>query len=117
MRFYSNKAFIFILLLIIVLVYSFPKTAEAGWLDDFFDFIGGSFSFIANVVDTVFNVILNTVLGLTEVFVGGVLGVDWLSADGSCRLGNVSGAVLKTYAGECGGDSGNSGSVLPALRH
>ncbi len=106
MKFYSNKAFVFILLLIIVLVFSFPKTAEAGdWVGDF---LGG----VIDIIDTVFNVVLNSIIGVAEILAGNILGVSWLSADGSCRLGNVSGKVLKEYAKECGGDSGNSGSSV-----
>ncbi|MEK7069442.1 MAG: hypothetical protein AAB962_00070, partial [Patescibacteria group bacterium] len=106
MNIFHNKAFIFILLLIVVLVWSFPKTAEAG------DWIGDIAGAIIDVFDTVFNVVLNTIIGSLEVIYGNLLGVTWLKADGKCRLGNVSGKVLKEYAKECGGDSGNSGSSV-----
>lgn len=62
---------------------------------------------IVSAVDTVFNVVINTVLGSIEVFLGALTGIDWLSDDGNCRLGNISGKVLKDYSDEC--DNGNGG--------
>jgi hypothetical protein len=115
MKFYSNKFFISFLILTVIFYSLSIRTAQAGG-----DFLGDFFGGIVNILDTVFNVILNTVIGSIELFVGGVLGVDWLSADGSCRLGNVSGKVIKTYADECGGDSGGGGggaSGSPTLQN
>ena len=97
MKFYSNKFLISFLVLTVVLYGFSVRVAEAAAL--------------VKIVDTVFNVILNTVLATIEVIVGNVLGVDWLSADGSCRFGNLSGKVIKTYADECGGDNGGGGGA------
>ena len=103
MSFFNNKFFISFLILTVAIYGLSVKTAQAG------DFVGDVLGGVVNILDTVFNVVLNTIIGISELIIGGVLGVDWLSADGSCRLGNVSGKVIKTYADECGGDSGGGG--------
>ena len=109
MSFFNNKFFVSFLILIVAIYGLSVKTAHAGFWDDVWDAISGAFEAVVDIIDTVINVVLNTFIGSLEVFFGGVLGIDWLSADGSCRLGNVSGKVIKTYAGECGGDSGGGG--------
>ena len=112
MKFFSNKFFILFLCFTVIVYFAWAEPAHAFSWDDVFDFFEDVFETVTNIIDTVFNVIFNLVIGISEVTLGNVLGVSWLSADGSCRLGNLSGRVLKTYAGECGGDSGGGGSTV-----
>lgn len=117
MKFYSNK-FLISFLILTVLFYSFSaQTAEAGWNP--FKAFKNIFKAVHNVLDTVFNVVLNTIIGISELALGNVLGVSWLNADGTCRLGNISSSFLKEYAKECGGDSGGGGGAAgsPTLQN
>ena len=57
----------------------------------------------------VFAVVINLILGSLETVWGNLLGIKWLSADGNCRLGNLSGTVIKDYSKECGDDSSGGG--------
>jgi hypothetical protein len=65
---------------------------------------------IAEIVVTITNVVVNTVLGISELVIGGITGINFLSKDGSCRLSNVTKTVFSTYADKCDNDNGGGGS-------
>lgn len=105
MRFFSNK-FLISFLILTVLIYGFSaKQAEAKG--------------VANFFGNVFAVVINLILGSLETVWGNLLGIKWLSADGNCRLGNLSGTVIKDYSKECGDDSSGGGGTAgsPTLQN
>ncbi|MEK7075783.1 MAG: hypothetical protein AAB948_03255, partial [Patescibacteria group bacterium] len=88
MRFYSNKAFVFILLLIVVSVYSFPKTAKAD--DALIDF--------EDLFDNVFNLVLANIMPL-DIYVIGFI---------DCKLLGNENPIFSNCGEE--GNSSSSGS-------
>ena len=111
----SYYRFLSLILIIAVIGLFYPHQAEAGGA---VSFVVEIFEAIVDVVDTALNVIINLPLAILETAIGGILGIDFLSRDGNCRLDNLSGAVLHTYDDECGeggGDGGGGALGSPTL--
>ena len=107
--------FLSLILIIAVIFLSVPQQAQAAPV---VNVVADVLEDIVDVVDTVINTVVNFHLAIAEIAIGGILGVDFLSRDGNCRLENLSGAVLHTYDDECeegGGGGGGGASGSPTL--
>lgn len=97
--------------------------ASVAYASDVVNFFTQPITTLVSVVITVGNIVLNNIVGVTEVAIGTIPGirilpgssliVDAIEADGKCRLSNTSSGVLEVYVGRCVNSTSGSTIFIP----
>jgi hypothetical protein len=111
MNLFRNNFFIGLIVLTISLTFLPLKAVYAeDAIGALWDVVSGSLTFALDTSIAIINMPLNLALGVVEVAIGSVTGIDFFGDDGSCRLQNIGSGSMELYSGRC--DESGVGFVM-----